>query len=187
VLFLIFFCILETSALFVLFSWAEVEQSARSTVLCQAYLPVHMTVIFANFSVVLVPHCLPPSNHGPTHFRHHCRRSNLPHVYATGEHHHPRYQPLFSPFHPTVAPSSPLVSPYSPPPPTDAERTRLTHVGRTCPGDAQGVSPGRDFVEVKQEIADFALLNIDPSGEDQRDRADEDGQDFYPVDESDSD
>jgi hypothetical protein len=65
----------------------------------------------------------------------------------------------------TVASRSPSVSPRSPPPLTDAERTHLTHVGRTFPGDAaQGVSPGCDIVEVKQEIADFALLNIDLFG-----------------------
>jgi hypothetical protein len=107
---------------------------------------------------------------------------------------------------PTTAATSPAASSaaHTPPPLTDAERTRLTHaggcwrcrkvpgdpgwvkhVGRMCPGDsAQGISPGRDFVEVKQEIAGAVLLSIDCSGEDQPDTADED---FYPDDETDSD
>lgn len=37
----------------------------------------------------------------------------------------------------------------------------VKHASRTCPGDAaQGICPGRDFVEVRQEFARFALLNI---------------------------
>jgi len=106
----------------------------------------------------------------------------------------------------TTAATSPAASSAActPPPLTDAEHTHLTHaggcwrcqkvpgdpgwvkhVGRMCPGDsAQGVSPGRDFVKVKQEIAGAVLLSINCSGKDQPNTA---GEDFYPDDKTDSD
>ena len=96
-----------------------------------------------------------------------------------------------------TTPSSGLAPPafsvHTPPLLTDAERTRLTaaggcwkcrktltdpgwvhHVGRTCPGDAaRGITPGHNFVKVKQETTGTAI-NFDMDGEDQQDYPDND-------------
>ena len=48
------------------------------------------------------------------------------------------------------------------------------HVGRTCPGDAsRGITPGHNFVKVKQETAS-AAIDFDIDGEDQPDYPDDD-------------
>jgi hypothetical protein len=63
----------------------------------------------------------------------------------------------------------------------------IKHIGCTCPGDpALGILPGHDYVEVKCEVAG-AMYIVDYLGEDQPDYSDNDGQDFYLDNETDSD